>query len=198
MSWSLSETAALALKATRGAGMSWGLAEEAAASVVWLHRHGLPGISALCGYLSSHTGKTRGPACPITTGCALIDGTTQAPDKASATLELGPVYAPLLLLPFVARLEPGTLWLIAPGLAGLDGAQAGDEWQSPCLRGMGDCRIEYRNTVQVSPSSERVTRLGERFVNCVDRLDAFAHRTYAPATDRSRMSGAGAGLADND
>ena len=37
MSWSLGETAALALKAARGAGMSWGLAEETAASVVWLH-----------------------------------------------------------------------------------------------------------------------------------------------------------------
>ncbi|HAG24232.1 MAG TPA: DUF3726 domain-containing protein, partial [Alphaproteobacteria bacterium] len=51
MSWSLGETAALALKAARGAGMSWGLAEETAASVVWLHSRGLPGISALCSYL---------------------------------------------------------------------------------------------------------------------------------------------------
>jgi hypothetical protein len=29
-------------------------------------------------------------------------------------------------------------------------------------------------------------------------LEAFAQRTYAPATEASRMLGAGAGLSDND
>ncbi len=60
MSWSLGETAALALKAARGAGMSWGLAEETAASVVWLHSRGLPGISALCSYLGQYLGQHLG------------------------------------------------------------------------------------------------------------------------------------------
>ena len=31
-----------------------------------------------------------------------------------------------------------------------------------------------------------------------DRLDRFARRTYAPATEASRLKGAGAGLTDND
>jgi hypothetical protein len=30
------------------------------------------------------------------------------------------------------------------------------------------------------------------------RLSGFAHRTFAPATEESRMRGAGAGLSDND
>ncbi|MEO0980892.1 MAG: DUF3726 domain-containing protein, partial [Pseudomonadota bacterium] len=30
------------------------------------------------------------------------------------------------------------------------------------------------------------------------RLGVLAHRTYAPATDESRLRGAGAGLSDND
>jgi len=30
------------------------------------------------------------------------------------------------------------------------------------------------------------------------RLERLARRTYAPATERSRMAGAGAGLTDND
>ncbi|MBR70973.1 MAG: hypothetical protein CMN51_08210 [SAR116 cluster bacterium] len=64
MSWSLGETAALALKAARGAGMSWGLAEETAASVVWLHSRGLPGISALCSYLGQYLGQDLGQAAP--------------------------------------------------------------------------------------------------------------------------------------
>ena len=29
-------------------------------------------------------------------------------------------------------------------------------------------------------------------------LNEYAHKTYAPATDESRLSGAGAGLSDND
>lgn len=199
MSWSLGETAALALKATRGAGMSWGLAEETAAAVVWLHRHGLPGMSALCSYLGSDDiPQNAGPACPIVTGCALIDGILDIPETSAETVEIGQVRAPLLLLPFVARLAPGTIWLIAPGIAGPAGLQSGDSWKSHCLRGIADCQIVLRDTPQVDPSLERMSRLGDHFACCVDRLNAFAFRTYAPATGQSRMSGAGAGLTDND
>ena len=199
MNWSLGETAALALKAARGAGMSWGLAEETAASVVWLHSRGLPGISALCSYL----GQAAAPqspegGCPIMTGCALIDGMMDVPETSSQTLDLGHVHAPLLLLPFVARLEPGHYWLQAPGLQGTVDIANGDGWQSHCLRGSGSCKVSLGDRPQVDPALEMITRVNGRFTCCVDRLDAYAHRTYAPATGQSRMSGAGAGLTDND
>jgi len=199
MSWSLGETAALALKAARGAGLNWGLAEEAAAAVIWLHTNNLPGISALCSYLGNPDGSPRiDGACPILTGCALIDGVMPVPERAGEAMAIGPVRAPLLLLPFVARLAPGTLWLVAPGLTGMNGMQGGDRWQSRCLRGGADCRIEYRQSIQVDPAMEKATRLDDHFACCVDRLGTFAHRTYAPATGQSRLSGAGAGLTDND
>jgi hypothetical protein len=203
MSWSLGETAALALKAARGAGMSWGLAEETAASVVWLHSHGLPGISALCSYLGQYLGQTAAPqspdgGCPIMTGCALIDGMTDVPETSSQTLDLGHVHAPLLLLPFVARLEPGHYWLQAPGLPGTVSITKGDGWQSHCLRGSGSCKVSLGNRLQVDPALQTITRVDGRFTCCVDRLNAYAYRTYAPATGQSRMSGAGAGLTDND
>ena len=207
MNWSLGETAALALKAARGAGMSWGLAEETAASVVWLHSRGLPGISALCSYLGQYLGQHLGQAaapqspeggCPIMTGCALIDGMMDVPETSSQTLDLGHVHAPLLLLPFVARLEPGHYWLRAPGLPGTVDIAKGDGWQSHCLRGSGSCTVSLGDRPQVDPALEMITRVNDRFTCCVDRLDAYAHRTYAPATGQSRMSGAGAGLTDND
>ena len=199
MSWSLGETAALALKAARGAGMSWGLAEETAASVVWLHSRGLPGISALCSYL----GQAAAPqslegGCPIMTGCALFDGIMDVPETSSQPLDLGHVHAPLLLLPFVARLEPGHYWLQAPGLQGTVDIANGDGWQNHCLRGSGSCTVSLGDRPQVDPALEMITRVNGRFNCCVDRLDAYAHRTYAPATGQSRMSGAGAGLNDND
>jgi len=199
MSWSLGETAALALKAARGAGMSWGLAEETAASVVWLHSRGLPGISALCSYLGQAAApKSPEGGCPIMTGCALFDGMMDVPETSSQTLDLGHVHAPLLLLPFVARLEPGHYWLRAPGLPGTVDIAKGDGWQSHCLRGSGSCTVRLGDRPQVDPALDMITRVDGRFTCCVDRLDAYAHRTYAPATGQSRMSGAGAGLNDND
>ena len=123
MSWSLGETSALALKATRGAGLSWGLAEEAAGAVAWLHERGLPGTAALCSYLSTIADAaslhgSRDAACPLLTGSALSDGTIAAPSDASETLDLGRVLSPLLLLPFVASLPPGTMWLCGKIRAG--------------------------------------------------------------------------------
>ena len=49
ISWSLGETAALATKAARGAGMPWGLADETGVAVSWLHAHGIPGLRHYAG-----------------------------------------------------------------------------------------------------------------------------------------------------
>ena len=132
------------------------------------------------------------------TGCALFDGMMDVPETSSQPLDLGHVHAPLLLLPFVARLESGNYWLQAPGLQGTVDIANGDGWQSHCLRGSGSCTVSLGDRPQVDPALEMITRVNGRFTCCVDRLDAYAHRTYAPATGQSRMSGAGAGLTDND
>ena len=108
------------------------------------------------------------------------------------------MHAPLLLPPFVSRLEPGYYWRHALGLEGTVGIAKADSWQSHCLRGSGSCTVSLGDRPQVDPALEMITRVNGRFTCCVDRLDAYAHRTYAPATGQSRMSGAGAGLTDND
>jgi hypothetical protein len=41
-------------------------------------------------------------------------------------------------------------------------------------------------------------RVASCFYGCVTALQHFAGKTYAPATDESRLAGAGAGLNDND
>ena len=203
MSWSLGETAALALKASRGAGLSWGLAEEAAAAVVWLHSNGLPGVAALCSYLGNPDGRPRTEgACPILTGCALIDGAMPSPEHAGDVTQIGPVRAPLLLLPFVARLDGGTVWLLTSDRDSGGGAHitggGGDAWASHCLSGAGICQLRRETRRQVIPPAREALRLADHFACCVDRLGTFAHRTYAPATSQSRLAGAGAGLTDND
>ena len=218
MSWSLGETAALALKAARGSGLSWGLAEETAAAVVWLHVNGLPGISALCSYLGNPDGAPRTDgACPILTGCALIDGAMPCPEHPGDVSVIGPVRAPLLLLPFVARLDGGTIWLLTSSQSGdADGIingpdgndppgndptgndPGGDAFASHCLSGAASCQLRRDTRPQVIAPQREVLRLASHFACCVDRLGTFAYRTYAPATGQSRLAGAGAGLTDND
>ena len=156
-------------------------------------------MSALCRYLgSTDIPRTDGLACPINTGCALIDGTMEAPQRISDSCDLGLEQAPLLLLPFVMRLDPDTIWLHAPGLGRAADRTDGDSWQSHCLRCAASCRIEYRDRPQIDLARKQLTRLGDQFACCVDRPAIFTHRIYAPATGQSRMSGAGAGLTDND
>ena len=227
MSWSLGETAALALKAARGANLPWGLAEEAAGAVFWLHQRGLPGISALCGYLDICGYDRPGEAalCPLEIGTALSDGTRPCPVNADDRLDLGFVKAPLLLLPFVATIPPGTVWLTAEGFGdetawprdrSSDGSSDGswdgsldaladgpvDEvvgrWQSGWLHGRASCQLRLGATVQIDPQRASQTRLPDQFACCVERLTGYAHRTYAPASSQSRLAGAGAGLTDND
>ena len=196
MSWSLGETAALALKAARGAGLPWGLAEEAAGAVFWLHQRGLPGISALCGYLDAcgHDRPGEEALCPLVLGTALSDGTHPIPETVGDQLDLGPVRSPLLLLPFLATIPPGTVWVVAPGL----GDNTPDEWHSGWLRGSAPCTLRRGAKPQIDPVRAGQTRLPDNFACCVDRLTGYAHRTYAPATSQSRLAGAGAGLTDND
>ena len=53
-SWSVSEASSLAIKAARGVGMPWGIAEEAGFVLRWLTRSGAPGVTALCRYFSAY------------------------------------------------------------------------------------------------------------------------------------------------
>ena len=115
MSWSLGETGAIALKATRGAGMTWGLAEEASEAIVWLQGRGLPGVAALCLYLNWYSSQrslmpewtgtllenTANPYCPFSIGTAISDGAIEIPDDCNTEISLGLIRQPLLLLPFV-------------------------------------------------------------------------------------------------
>ena len=202
MSWSLGETSALALKATRGAGLSWGLAEEAAGAVAWLHERDLPGAAALCSYLGAITDDlslrvASDAACPLLIGSALSDGTITAPSGTGERIDLGRVLSPLLLLPFVASLPPGTMWLQA-GTLGHNQARPPDRWQSQWLLGDAQCHVVRSNSRQIDQPGQFQMRTPDQFGCCMAKLNGFAHRTYAPATSASRLSGAGAGLTDND
>jgi hypothetical protein len=211
MTWSLNEIEALSRKAARGAGYSWGLAEDAGRAVRWLEARGLPGAAALVGHLQAMDGQASsaltpdletwaapdGPACPILAGTMLADGL--AGDGADG-LNLPDVHAPLLLLPFLswmAEAQGRTIAVDLPGTAitlGPDGVlSAAGSVTAP---GAGPVTLHFGASPSGAPITEGLRSACD--AANVAALNTFAHRTYAPATEESRLAGAGAGLTDND
>ena len=191
MSWSLVETEALARKAARGGGYSWGQAEDAGAAVRWLEVRGLPGAAALLALLEM-PGDTG--SCPIAHGTNLCDrGEPPVP------VTIADMRSPVLLVPFLAWVtKPDDLYLaVSLGAArivlGPDGVWLDD------VHGLPE-RAEVRISVTTRPAAPPIA-VRDRCTcgaDVMQALDWFAARTYAPATEQSRLAGAGAGLSDND
>ncbi|MDQ2094440.1 DUF3726 domain-containing protein [Rhodalgimonas zhirmunskyi] len=187
MSHSLGEVEALARKAARGGGYSWGMAEEAGFAVRWLCAHGLDGCGALALLLDSGAG-----ACPLAAGTGFADDVARFAQAA----ELGELNAPLLLLPFVAQAAGrlgGTLTLTAAQVTAVTNGQH-TELSAPMparaavtiTRG-GRIKTPLPTTTRATPDA-----------SVWQKLTTYAARTYAPESEVSRLSGAGAGLTDND
>ena len=205
ISWSLGETAALATKAARGAGMPWGLADETGVAVSWLHAHGIPGLAALCRYLkwrdngivTQWPDRPAGAACycPIALGTAYMDGAIPL------TLATGTIREPVLMLPFIAKRNTGQPMQVDLGDMSIHLSK--DGFCSPYLNtalliSQASCTINHATDTAAMAPYELTHRVPSYFFGCVAVLTEFAKKTYAPATDESRMAGAGAGLNDND
>lgn len=208
MTLSLNETEAMAKRATRGAGYPWGLAEEAAKATRWLCAHGIDGCAALARLLTAMDGAPRGdhaprigpvwtaPAalCPLVTGAALSD---RAALLADGPLRLGPTAEPALLLPFAAlcaRAQGAPVTLTAPGVTAItDGTSLALTGALPPEA--TEITVSLGGTLQDPAPHQTRARPDPAAWEVLARL---AHRTYAPATEASRLSGAGAGLNDND
>lgn len=217
MTWSLGEIESTAKKAARGAGMAWGIAEEAGRATRWLCAAGWPGAESLAALLQAEDGAAwadlrpriagdawtarGGLLCPIAAGAAIAD---RAQDwAAGGSARLGPVAHPLLLVPFAAMAADIAGTTLRIGWVGVD-----------ITRGKGETRARIADaaavaapradTVTLAPAElaggQPITRVyrGEVTPEAAQILGGFEHRTYAPATPESRLAGAGAGLSDND
>lgn len=194
MSWSLVEIRALALKAARGAGLSWGLAEEAGFAVRWLQARELPGVQALALYLEQcEKHGLDASKCPLQIGAGVSDGAS--PEDS----ELGEVRTPLLLIPFIAQSLAVTSCRLQCENLDFTIAEDGCMTSNPdeqLLVTEAKCKLVSGG--EIVPPMSRASRVPESEAVHVSTLAKFAHRTYAPATEESRLAGAGAGLSDND
>lgn len=208
---SLGEIDALCLKAARGAGFSWGMAQEAGRAARMLAAWKLPGPEALAAHLNEIDGAVdqhapvrdgkgwscaAGAHCPISLGAALADFAHVLSDRPTI---LGAVHRPLLLPPFLravaeqrmARvvLQGGSDRLNVGPLGPEGRPDAPSRWHDVriFLAPLGDPSGPVITTAPYPIDSETLAALTD-----------LAHRTYVPATEESRRSGAGAGPTDND
>ncbi|MCI2398512.1 DUF3726 domain-containing protein [Aliiroseovarius subalbicans] len=205
---SLNEVEAMAKKAARGAGYSWGMAEEAGRATRWLCAQSQPGGAALAALLTrldpvdmdaraprslDDWGAGDAPMCPLLAGASFCDAVTLLPD---APLTMRAVAQPLLLLPFLAQAarQGDTAFSLT-----FDGVMATTDGQGLDISGNPDAEtvdvVITRSSVTCPDTSG--TR-AEIDAGDWDTLGRFAHRTYAPATEASRRLGAGTDLSDND
>ena len=111
----LSEIDTTSKRATRGAGFSWGVAEEVGKNMRLLELFGLSGIKNLNKYLKDYKNKqfqkislisdineaNKYPFCPIILGTNFIDQVKLLDKKNN--IQISNVAFPLLFLPFVSR-----------------------------------------------------------------------------------------------
>jgi hypothetical protein len=204
---SLNEAEVMATKAAWGAGRPWGLAQEAGRAVSALEAMRLPGAKSLLDLLAATDGapcetlrpasmqtewwQAERPLCPVLVGAFIADSGVR-----SGALKLRQVYTPLLLVPF-AEVAFETVVLDWNG-CNICTSNEGLSAQGELNTGIAEQVLIGRG----EPAGETTHRLHPGAVDIADEiweaLSAFAHRTYVPASEASRLKGAGAGLTDND
>ncbi len=199
----LSEIAATCLKAARGAGCPWGLAEEAAMSARQLSSHGLPGAEILARTLSTPRacdciGAADAPACGIALAARVSDRLADIADGRPLDLPdaVGaPLIAGALLLgarrhgmAFRLSWEGGAI-ICAPGSLRAEGSTSGD---APVTGLIAERCDSPPGLTSPGPASRIVA------APAWDTLDRLAARTLVPETEQSRAAGAGPGTADTD
>jgi len=214
MSWSLGEIEALARKAARGSGLPWGIAEEAGKATRWLCAAGLPGAEALARLLQQNDGAAYEAICPVDTSatpwqarggalCPLYSGASLC-DRADPALDLAlsRVGFPILLLPYVVMAADISKTAMRIAWQGVEVTRSA---HGTTLRATPEAlALPEAQMIRIGPATDLSgDRLRRGYRADVDAqsaviLERFARRTYAPETEASRISGAGAGLSDND
>ena len=210
MTFSLNEVEATAKRAARGAGYSWGMAEEAGKAARWLCARDVDGCAALSGLLRQFHGAAEaewaphidrsqwqakgGRLCPLLAGTAISD---RARALETGEISLSGLVEPVLLLPFVAscarHLEMAISIRLPGATAETDGEELAIVGAFPALAESVDVSIGGKITARQTRRSR-----ADPAPDTWQVLNRFAQRTFAPATEASRLTGAGAGLSDND
>lgn len=191
----LSELRALIIKAARGAGLSWGMAEEAGWAAEWLARRGLPAADWATLWLDA---RLRGGQDPVETGVALADQLAAAAALTGAEGQTDGLPdglpTPGYLLPFLHRIAQahGAVELRAGSGMAARVLASGEVSFGPCWadRTTG---WQLQRVTAVTPGAPR-PKVSASVLDC---LEGLALQTTVPPSARSRQD-AGSVLGDND
>ena len=211
MTYALNELESLLRKAAVGAGFPVGHAVAIAAAGVWLVRRRFPVCEiisrALAVGMRESLAKPDGSGLAFKAARAAADGPAAIDlllaGGANATITLGDVDEPALLvgLAGVAAKAHGVGVRLHAADVEVAIGQGTDITPIECSLSR-DCTVIMRLCGDFNCGD--ATGLATRYDPAAcgdsgwDRLAALAHKTYVPASDESRLSGAGAGLTDND
>lgn len=200
MSVSLSqcEATAIVVKAARGYGLSWGLAEEAGWALCQLVQFGDDPLSWFDRAFNDSTEN-----CPITIGATVMDHAPLSGSLAQNGGSLGLIRMPILLIPFLrksAQRIGHRLFLceITSGLRVDVSDDLGKHIEQLSSISAGHVTIEVgAHLSRDQPLKPKAYRF-QTSMDTLAQLDKLGSRTYVPETEASRMSGAGASTSDND
>jgi hypothetical protein len=190
---SLNEVESLALKVGRGAGFSWGLAEDIGRGARALARDGSPWAEALVALArgaeswqapsrvqlaSASEFGSAAPLCPVRIAARLLDD--------PSVLREGPLRIANVAVP---------LWIEALFAASANGREFDVAWPGGWLAPAADVTI-----APLAASWEQAPRQPRAHADArvLAVLGAVAARVYVPASDSSRAKGAGGGSVDDD
>lgn len=222
MALSLNQVEHTARKAVRGAGLPWGLAEDAGRAVRWLEMLDLPGMQWLSQLLqrmphdqfeSLRIGmaddvwrSTSEVMSPLLAGPSLMDWLGMQRAGTPSSITLNDVACPGLCAGYMAMavnyhdLAASLAFSGSTMIMSEEGLVVAGEHQSL------ECEQTQRVVVTMLESRPAVdgdlhtARVGSRDIDpcALSMLESLAHKTYVEASEASRLSGAGAGLQDND
>lgn len=212
---SRNEVETLCLKAARGAGMPWGLAEEAGFAAGWLAARSIDGPAALLAHLAARpagggaltisgriwAAQDGRALCPITAGASLDDHAGLPEGVSAAPVMVGALRHPVLAVPHLARIAKAINAAIEIGWNGEKAIISADGEVDPAtLTALSKlqeaqvvlvtCRAEHK----IAPPAPDMCPLS---AETLAGLNALSMRTTVPASETSRR-GAGAMVSDND
>ena len=200
----LSEIDTTSKRAAKGAGFSWGIAEEVGKNMRLLELFGLPGIKNLNQFLKDYKEKqfqkvtlisdtnnaNKYPYCPIILGVNFIDQVNLLDKKIN--IQISNVAFPLLFLPFVSRASEmigKRIFLKIEEKEFLLNLN-----QSIYSNYLKNEILKVCNTINIS-FIENSNSFNE---NEWKELYKLSEDTFVEETESLKISGAGAGLTDND
>jgi len=204
MKTSLNELEAMVRKAARGAGWVPSLAMEAGKAAAWLSAVGLDGPKAALDALNQGPRKTLAKrqgdiwdfdkASVISSGPSMFDLLEVSPE-AKVTLTHADQTPFLLGYAGVAAIIHQTRYQIVSGDQMYQVTAAGTGQETSTTTQAMTIITRCANAPDIQPTRTDAVNVDELVWS---RLAALAAKSYVPATDASRLKGAGAGLTDND